>query len=183
VYELDVLQEMKYPKEYSLGDEPQEVRVGDLIWWNEGVCVGFVEEVMEERSDYESWGLDEPSIALTNLHPFAANESKHKQHIGFVTSGGTFVIALEDLEDEGIGLLSDHERSELDWAITEARSKVAPGHREMPICISAVMDMDRREEDWHFHFVDTECKIIETVVFPFRPNTRTQGEQAAPRNR
>lgn len=173
---------MKYPRQYAPGDEPEEVRVGDLIWWNEGVCVGFVEEVMEEQSDYEAWGLDEPSIALTNLHPFAANELKHKQHIGFVTTGGTVVHGLDDLEDEGIGLLSDHERSELEWAISEARSKVAPSHRDLPFCVSALMDMERREEDWHFHFVDSECQIIETVVFPFRPNTRTKGEQVGAQN-
>ena len=168
---------MRYPKQYALDDEPEEVRVGDLIWWNEGVCIGFVEEVMGERTDYESWGLDEPSIALTNLHPFAANAVKHKQHMGFLTTGGSAVYGLDDLEDEGIGLLSDHERSEFEWAITEARSKVNPAHRDLPFCVSARMDMERREEDWHFHFVDTECQIIEAVVFPFRPNTRTKGEQ------
>ncbi|MEC5127053.1 hypothetical protein VSU19_09850 [Verrucomicrobiales bacterium BCK34] len=167
---------MKYPKPYVLGKEPDDVRVGDLIWWNEGVCIGFVEEVMEERADYESWGLDEPSIALTNLHPFEANKAKHQQHIGCVTSGGTVVHALNELEDEGIGLLSDHERSELNWAIAKARSKVAAAHRDLPYCVTAEMDMNRREEDWYFHFVDTECQIIETVVFPFRPNTRTEGE-------
>ncbi|MGB6220934.1 hypothetical protein [Haloferula sp.] len=168
---------MRYPKQYALGDDPEEVRVGDLIWWNEGVCVGFVEEVMEDQGDFERWGLDEPSIALTNLHPFEANEAKHKQHIGSVMSGCTVVHSLDDLEDEGVGLLSEHERSELDWAIAEARSRAEVQNREAPFCVSALMDMDRREEDWHFHFVNTECQVVETVVFPFRPNTRTNGEQ------
>ncbi|MBK1884594.1 hypothetical protein JIN85_19415 [Luteolibacter pohnpeiensis] len=167
---------MRYPKQYALGDEPEEVRVGDLIWWNEGVGVGFIEEVIEERSDFEAWGIDKPSIALSNLHPFAANEAKHKQHIGFAATGGSVVQALDDQEDDGIGLLSDHERSELEGAITEARSKVTPFHRDLPFCVSAVMDMERREEDWHFHFVDREYQIIETVVVPFRPNTRTKRE-------
>ena len=167
---------MKYPREYSLGAEPEEIRVGDLIWWNEGVCVGFIEEVMEAREDYERWGLDEPSIALTNLHPFNANEQKHKQCIGFVASGGTVVNSEDQLEDEGIGLLSPHERSELEWAISEAKRRVAPEHHGAPYCVSAVMDMDRREEDWHFHFVDHECQIVETIVFPLRPNTRTKGK-------
>lgn len=173
---------MKYAKRYALGDEPEEVRVGDLVWWNEGVCVGFVEEVMEERSDYERWGLDEPSIALTNLHPFAANGAKHKQHIGFVRSGGTVVYSLGDLEDEGIGLLSGHERSELEWVIAQARSRVSLTHRDLPFCVSALMNMERHEEDWHVHFFDKECHTIETVVFPFRPNTRNDGEQAVPPN-
>lgn len=168
---------MRYPKRYALGDESEEVRVGDLVWWNEGVCVGFVEEVMEDRSDYESRGLAEPGIALTNLHPFVANEAKHKQHIGFVVNGGTVVHVMSDLEDEGIGLLSGHERSELEWAINEARTKVAPSYRDLPFCVSAVVDVERREEDWHFHFVDRDCQVIESVVLPFRPNTRTKSEQ------
>ncbi len=87
--------------------------------------------------------------------------------------------SLGDLEDEGIGLLSEHERSELDWAIAEARSGAAIAHRDLPFCVSAVMDMERHEEDWHFHFVDQECQVMDAVVFPFRPNTRTKGEQGA----
>ncbi len=152
--------------------------MGDLVWWNEGVCVGFIEEVIEAPEDYERWGLDQPSIALTNLHPFHANEQKHKQHIGFVTSGGTVVNSEDQLEDEGIGLLSPHERAELEWAISEAKQRVAPEHRDAPYCVSAVVDMDRRGEDWHFHFVDHECQVLATVILPFRPNTRTKGEQA-----
>jgi len=168
---------MKYPKEYSLGAEPQEIRVGDLVWWNEGVCVGFIEKVIESRKDYESWGLEEPSVALTNLHPFDANERKHKQHIGFVSSGGTVLNSEDQLKDEGVGLLSSHERSELEWAITEAKRRVAPEHHDTPYCVSAVMDMDRLEEDWHFHFVDHECQVVDTVVFALRPNTRAKGKQ------
>lgn len=165
---------MKYPKEYSLCAEPEEIHVGDLIWWNEGVCVGYIQGVMEVREDYERWGLDEPSIALTNLHPFDANEQKHKQNIGFVTNGGTVVNSENQLEDEGIGLLSPHERSELKWAISEAKRRVTPKHRDASYCVSAVMDMYRREEDWHFYFVDHECRVLDTVVIPFRPNTRTK---------
>jgi hypothetical protein len=173
---------MKYPELYSNGQEPKKICVGDLVWWDEGVCVGFVEEVMEEQSDYEGWGLDEPSIAFTNLHPFEANNNKHKQHIGGVMSGGTVVHSLDnqELEDEGIGLLTQHERSELTWAITEAKSKIDPKYGNYPYCISALMDMERGEEDWHFHFMGHECEIIQAVVFPFRPNTRTkEGEQCA----
>lgn len=167
---------MKYPKQYSYCTEPEEVRAGDLVWWNEGVCVGFIEEVMEFPEEYEGWGLEEPSIALTNLHPFHANQLKSKQHMGFATTGGTVVNSEDQLEDEGIGLLSEHERAELEWAISEAKRRVAPEHQEAPFCVSAVMDMDRHEEDWHIHFVDQECGVVGAVVLPFRPNTRTKGE-------
>jgi len=167
---------MKYPEQYSLGAEPEEIRVGDLVWWNEGVCVGYIEEVMEEREEYERNGLSEPSVTFTNLHPFEANERKHKQHIGFVTSGGSVTTPAHLLEDEGVGLLSDHERAELRWAISEANARAAPEHRDLPYFVSAVMDMDRLEEDWHFCFVDRKRSVLEAVVFPFRPNTRTERE-------
>ena len=164
---------MKYRAIDAVGAEPEQIRVGDMIWWNEGVCVGFVEAVMEQREVFESWGLDDPSIAVTNLHPLQANEVKHEQHIGLVTNGGTVVYSADDLEDEGVGLLSEHERSELDWAISEARSKVSPEYSDLPFSVSAVKDMVRCEEDWHIHFVDNECRVKQSVIFPFRPNTRT----------
>ncbi len=163
---------MKYPNQYSFGTEREEVRVGDLVWWNEGVCVGFIVEVMEWPEEYARWGLDQPSIALSNLHPFHANRVKHMQHIGGVTTGGTVVNSADQMEEEGVGRLSDHERAELEWAISEAKGRVAPEHRDAPFCVSAIKDMIRDEEDWHVHFVDEECRVVGTVVVPFRPNTR-----------
>lgn len=168
---------MKYPKEYSLSAEPEDIRVGDLVWWNEGVCVGFIEGVLEAPEDYEPWGLNKPSIALTNLHPFRTNKRKHKQHIGIVTCGGTVVTSVDQLEDEGVGLLSPHEQHELAWAISTARRSVSPEHRDAPCCVSAVMDMDRRDEDWHIQFVGHECITLDSVITPFRANTRTNGKQ------
>ncbi len=165
---------MNYPKQPGLGSAPEKIRVGDLVWWNGGVCVGFVEEVMEAREDYERWGLTGPSIALTNLHPFEANERKHKQRIGFPTNGGSVVYSADLLEDEGVGLLSCRERSELEWAIGEAKARAAPEHRERPFCVLAMMGKGTTGEDWHFHFVGPQCGILESVVFPVRPNTRTE---------
>ena len=176
----DVLKRMKYPVQYSNGQEPKQIRVGDLVWWNEGVCVGFVQELMEEPSDYERWGLDGPSIAFTNLHPFEANDDKRKQHVDDEITGATVVHPLNNqhLEDEGIGLLTPHEQSELIWAIGEAKSRVDSAYSNNPFCVSALKDMERGEEDRHFHFVDLESQIAQTTVFPFRPNTRTkEGEQ------
>lgn len=163
---------MNYPERYTLGDKVKTIQEGDLVWWNEGVCVGFVLEVMEEPAAYEAWGLDEPSIAFTNLHPFEANFEKHPQHIGSVVSGGTVVLTPDQLEDDGVGLLSPHERNELDWAIHKARSLIDSSLKELPFCVTAILDMERNEEDWIFHFVDTECTVQKTVCFPFRPNTR-----------
>ena len=96
---------MRYP-------EGQLIQVGDLIWWEEGTCVGFVETILEDQTEYTSWGLKAPSLAFTNLHPFEANQSKHKQHIGPPGRGGTTIYPESKLVDEGIGLLSDHEKEE-----------------------------------------------------------------------
>ena len=172
---------MKYPREYSLDSEPKEIRVGDLVWWNEGVCIGFVENLIEDERDREDNDMDESGIAFTNLHPFEANKLKHKQHIGFVSNGGTVIYPESVLEDEGIGLLTEYERSELNWAISTAKEAVSPEHRELPFCVTAVMNQNRREEDWVFHFVDRECQIIESVAFPFRPSTRNLRGESGPR--
>ena len=151
----------------------KEMRVGDLVWWNEGVCVGFVEEIITDPMDFGNWHVDGPSIALTNLHPFEANQIKHKQHIGYVATGGTTVYPESTIKDEGIGLLSENERREFDWATSQAKERVSDVIAELPFCVCAHLDMERKEEDWHFHFVDQECKVVESVVFPFRPETRS----------
>ena len=164
---------MKYPKAYSPDGQTQEVCIGDLIWWNEGVCVGFVEAILEEPADYKSWGLDTPSIAFTNLHPFESNKDKHRQHIGGITSGATVAYPISEMADEGVGLLSENELIELDWAIGEAKAAISDKHRHLPFCVSATINTERNTEDWQFHFVDREGQIIESVSFPFRPNTRS----------
>lgn len=95
---------MRYPKKYSPSEVPDEIRPGDLIWWNEGACVGFVEEVMETPLQFERRGLDQPSIAVSNLHPIEANAKKHKQVVGSPFCGATVVYSWRDLEDDGVGL-------------------------------------------------------------------------------
>lgn len=158
---------MKYPRQYSLGSEPEEIRLGDLVWWNEGTCVGHVRWIWESERDGDYlWADTEGApIFLSNKHPYL---------VGTDPEG---VIHDEScLEDEGIGPLSEHERGELEWAMSEAKGRVAPEHRDAPFCVSALMDMDRGEEVWHFDFIDEEGRNLETVIIPFRPNTRTDGE-------
>ena len=164
---------MTYPSPNSDASELFKIRVGDLIWWNEGVCVGFVEKVLEKPCDYERCGLNEPGIALSILHPYEANQKKHTQHTGSFTSGGTVIYSAKYLEDEGIGMLAPSEQSELNWAIEKARSMVSEFLRSFPFCVSAMVDTAHGGENWHFHFVDNECRIIETAIFPLRPNTRS----------
>lgn len=85
------------------------VNIGDLIWWNEGTCVGYVQVVAESKDDYESWGLTAPSIFLSNRHPFDRSLGTGVQY------------ERASFEDEGIGLLSPEESKQLERATAEAR--------------------------------------------------------------
>jgi hypothetical protein len=93
---------MTYPDGSTVG-------VGDLVWWNEGHSVGYVQVVAESKDDYESWGLKVPSIFLSNRHPFDRS----------LGTGVAYDRA--SFEDEGIGLLSLEELNQLERATAEAR--------------------------------------------------------------
>lgn len=86
---------MKYP-------DGTTIRVGDLIWWNEGECVGYIQVIAESENEYRRWGLDTPHIFLSNNHPFDP----------------TMLIGVaypeSSMADDGIGLLTEQERSELE---------------------------------------------------------------------
>ena len=152
------------------------ISVGQHIWWNEGVCIGFVEDVIETFEQMQSWGLTEPSIAISNIHPFEAIPTKHPQHMQGILHGDTVVYALTDLADEGVGLLSDAEETEFVWAAEHARTLLQPERRQRPYCVSAQIDIASRIEHWHFTFLDSGEGTHHHVSFPFRPNTRTTDE-------
>lgn len=97
---------MNYP-------DGKKIQAGDLVWWNEGDCVGFVQLVADSRSEYESWGLGSPHIFVSNRHPFDPAMRTGVAHNGAC------------LEDEGIGLLSEEERSEFEKAVQRAKNKLA----------------------------------------------------------
>ena len=97
---------MKYP-------DGSTIQVGDLIWWDEGNCVGFVQVIAESKVDYENWGLNAPHIFISNTHPFDAA----------LLTGVAHDLAC--LKDEGIGLLTADERIQLAQATEQARGLVA----------------------------------------------------------
>jgi len=138
------------------------------------VCVGFVNDIMESYDDYTDYGCSEPCLSFTNLHPFSANKKKDHQHIGTVSGGGSTIYPESMIADEGVGLLTEHEQKELNWAISHSRSLVDSDVKNFPFCVTARMDMQRMEEDWHIQYVDHKCDVIACVVFPFRPDTRTK---------
>jgi hypothetical protein len=97
---------MKYP-------DGSTIQVGDLIWWDEGYCVGYVQVIAESKDEYGSWGLDAPHIFVSNVHPFDPTI-----HTG-VGYGESF------LADDGIGLLTLEERVQLEQATSQALERVA----------------------------------------------------------
>jgi hypothetical protein len=97
---------MKYPN-------GSMIQFGDLIWWDEGHCVGYVQVIAESNSEYESWGLDAPHIFVSNNHPFDA---------ALLTG-----VAHDEacFKDEGIGPLTADEHVRLRQAIDTACESVA----------------------------------------------------------
>jgi hypothetical protein len=92
---------MKYPNNST-------VKVGDLIWWDEGHCVGHVQVIAESKEDYESWGFDHPHIFVSNRHPFDPT-----LETGVAHDEACF-------EDEGIGPLTADEQHEFQRATKHA---------------------------------------------------------------
>ncbi len=86
------------------------VQAGDLIWWDEGHCVGFVQEVIETETDRRKWGLAHPYISIGG-HPYKP------------AAPGFVVCAASDFVDEGIGRLIDDDSVHLDAAIQHAQAE------------------------------------------------------------
>jgi hypothetical protein len=86
------------------------VKEGDLIWWDEGNCVGFVNEVIETEADQRKWGLRHPHISIGG-HPFRPGAP------GFVTCPASL------LADEGIGRLTADDCVQLNRAIEHAQAQ------------------------------------------------------------
>ena len=85
---------MKYP-------DGSAMKQGDLIWWNEGGCVGHVQKIIETPEEWAEWGWQGPAAYFGNLHPYDPNI------IGVGYPAGCF-------EDEGIAKLSEFEHSALE---------------------------------------------------------------------
>lgn len=157
---------MRYP-------DGQAINVGDHVWWNEGVCIGYIEHLIETDDQIDSWGLSEPSIAVSNIHPFEVVSQKHPQEIGDVSLGGTVVYSSSDLADEGVGLLSSSEEVEFLWAVSQAISLIPESDRGSPYCVTAHFDAALTMEHWHIHFLDRTGSILHHITLPFRPGTRS----------
>ena len=128
------------------------IRVGDLIWWDEGLCVGYVQAIAESKEEYESWGLAAPHIYVSNTHPF---DPATRDEVGYPMSA---------LEDDGVGLLSPEERGEFEEATAEAHSLAVS---DLDGLIYSVTTEVQKCElvDWIFTFIK-DRRVVEVIRIP-----------------
>ncbi|MBZ0218808.1 MAG: hypothetical protein K8I01_00010 [Candidatus Methylomirabilis sp.] len=88
---------MNYPS-----GEP--IRLGDRVWWDGGLAVGYIAEVLTSISDATSAGLSEPGVIISTTRD---------------ARGGTPRVAYSQrlLADDGVGLVSDRESREIDAVV------------------------------------------------------------------
>ena len=139
---------MKYP-------EGQEITVGDLVWFDEGSCIGFIESIQGSTS-----------VTLNNVHPFAECLSMDKYVLPEPGFGGRIVLKESEFYDDGLGLLSEIERNDFYKAYTKAKSHT---NSDFSLTIARTI----HEKDiwyWVFIFCDIDFKelSVEHIRFPTR---------------
>ena len=138
---------MKYP-------DGQTICVGDLVWWNEGSCVGYVQAIAETQEEFESWGLEEPHIFVDNTHPFDPT----------IGSGAAHDEAC--LENEAIGLLNPTEIEIFEAAMKEAAQKTVADLNSHQFSVTTECVNGRRVA-WCFD-VKSGDLVVEKVRVPWR---------------
>ena len=134
---------MKYP-------DGTVVQVGDLVWWDEGACLGYVQLILESPADYEAWGLDEPGIMICGSHPFDPEVT------------GVYHSA-DSLEDEGVGLLSGPEHLELEEALGQAKTRSHVGFEGHRYAIQIRVE-DGIFVEWIFRLFDLDVELEQIAI-------------------
>ena len=114
------------------------MKQGDLIWWNEGGCVGHVQKIIETPEEWAEWGWQGPAAYFGNLHPYDPNIIG----VGYPA---------ECFEDEGIAKLSESEHSALAAALDVALSSAPTAAKGCPFSVSTRCENNRMVE-WIFQF-------------------------------
>lgn len=89
VHRWVVVQNYKYPIIMNYLDGT-EISAGDIIWWDEGVCLGLVTHILEQKKALEDMGLENPGVCVA----FNICENDYTKWGLFLEHG--------DFEDEGI---------------------------------------------------------------------------------
>jgi len=136
---------MKYP-------DGQEIKVGDLIWWNGGDSTGYVQSLLESEEELSTWDLEEPHLFLENIHPF---DPTSLAGLGYPQS----VLA----EDE-IRLFTEDEKLQLEAATAEASRLTGIDFSTVPHGVGFDGAGDAGSE-WIFSLIEDE-ELVESVRVP-----------------
>lgn len=139
--------EMKYP-------DGSPILPGDLVWWNEGSCLGHVQWIWDERRDGDySWARTVgPPLFISGNFPYRPGD------------GPDGIIHDEScLDDEGVGPLSAEEREEFRMALDLAMDRSARGFEDRVYAVRTRVGEGRLDE-WIFSIFEGEHRVEEIVV-------------------
>lgn len=132
--------------------------VGDLVWWNEGRCLGYVQIIVETPEDLHLWGIEgtQGQAMIANHHPFDPNA------MGFVRHDR------ECLAREGVAKLSKREIQLFQKAIQLAKPSSRYGFDDHGFSVMVKYRAGARFE-WVFRLYDRnllmeEIAVLETSV-------------------
>ena len=130
-----------------------EIKVGDLIWWNDGYAIAYVQSLLEAEEELSEWGLDEPHLFLANIHPF---DPTSVAGIGYPQS---------ILGEDGVRLLTDAEKEQLAAATAGAAQATDVDFTVVPHSIG-LEDTENGEREWVFSLIEGE-DLVETARILF----------------
>jgi len=126
-----------------------EIKVGDLIWWNGGYAIAYIQSLLEAQEELNEWGLEEPHLFLANIHPF---DPTSVAGIGYPQSF---------LEEDGVRLLTEAERETLAAATAEASQATDIDFTAVPHSIG-LEDTENEGREWVFSLIEGE-ELVETA--------------------
>ena len=135
------------------------IQCGDLIWWNEGRGIGFVQMVVESETEYSEMNLEEPHLFIQALHPFDPEAP-------------LFVAYPEhSLRDEEIGPFTASERELLRQATEAAQASLNHEEKGLPYSVIVTRRQDTPAQwQFTFHGGDTQTeRQIELITESLRP--------------
>ena len=142
---------MKYP-------DGSMIQFGDLIWWNEGHCVGYVQVIAESKEEHVGWGLEQPHVFVSNVHPFNPT----------IQSGVAYPESC--LAEEGIGLLTPEERVQLDEAAAQAHQLVGADLKYSTYHVLTQV-LDGKLTGLVFRYLKEDGTELERVTVPVIPES------------
>lgn len=130
-----------------------EIKVGDLIWWNGGYAIAYVQSLLEAEEELREWGLEESHLFLANIHPF---DPTSVAGIGYPQSF---------LEEDGVRLLTEDEKGKLVAATAGASQATDVDFTVVPHSIG-LEETENEGREWVFSVIEGE-DLVETARIPW----------------